>query len=83
MGSILLPFPLDALGMTGCAFYASAEVILPVPNTGGAGSVTFAVPNDVALVGGSFFNQGFVLDPPANAAGITSSNSGEGRIGAK
>ena len=82
-GPIPLPFPLDPLGMTGCTLFASLDLLLPVQNTGGAGSVTFAVPNSVTLVGGSLFSQAFVVDPPANAAGITASNAGEARIGAR
>jgi hypothetical protein len=82
-GPVPLPLPLDALGMTGCTLYVSGNVILSVVIVAGAGSVTIGVPNDQSLLGASFFNEGFVLDPPANAAGITTSNAGEARIGAR
>jgi hypothetical protein len=76
-GSVPLPFPLGGLGMTGCTLYASGEVILPVQI-----SVNLAVPSSSTLLAGSFFNQGVVLDTPANAAGITASNAGQGTVGA-
>ena len=82
-GSIPLPLDLSSMGMPGCTLFVSGPLILPVLNTGGAGSVSFPVPGDPVLLAGSFYNQAFVADPPANAAGIIASNAGEGRIGAK
>ena len=82
-GLVPLPFPLNGLGMTGCTLYVCAEATVPVPNVGGTVSATLSVPNDPVLVANSFFNQGLVLDPPANAAGITATNAGEGTVGAK
>jgi hypothetical protein len=32
------------------------------------------VPSDAALIGCQFFQQGFAIDPAANAAGLTASN---------
>jgi hypothetical protein len=42
-----------------------------------------SVPEDITLLGATFYNQGVVVDRAANAAGVTMSNAGEGRIGAK
>lgn len=80
----LLPFPLNSLGMTGCTLFVSGEFnALPIPSSGNLGTLTLSIPNNSALVGGSFYNQAFVVDLPANGAGITASNAGEARIGAR
>ncbi len=44
------------------------------------GSIPLTIPS---LVGGTFYNQGFVLDPGANQAGITVSNAASGVVGAR
>jgi hypothetical protein len=82
-GAIALPAPLDALGMTGCTLFASAEVLIATASSAGVANVTIPIPNDASLLGASFFSQGLVADPPANAAATTASNAAEGKIGGK
>ena len=82
-GALTRPLRLDLIGMTGCSLLASGEVLFPVTPSGGIATLTLPVPNDPGLLGGLFFNQGFVRDPPANPFGATMSNAGEGRIGGK
>jgi hypothetical protein len=82
-GSLTLPLRLDAIGMTGCWLLASGELQFPVTPSGGMAALTLPVPNDPGLLGGMFFNQGLVGDPPANPLGATTSNGGEGKIGGK
>ncbi|MBK8974736.1 MAG: hypothetical protein IPM29_02310 [Planctomycetes bacterium] len=80
---VTLPFPLDALGMTGCTLFVSGNMNLRVPTAGNTGTLTLPIPNNPLLVGAPFYNQAFVLDPVVNPAGITVSNAGEARIGAR
>lgn len=42
---------------------------------------TWSLPNNPTFFATSFFDQAFVLDVAANAAGLTVSNGGAGRIG--
>jgi hypothetical protein len=82
-GPILLPFALDHVGMTGCTLLASPQLLFVPRYSGGAASLTLPVPNDPSLLGGAFFNQALVVDPPANRFGATVSNACEGKIGSK
>ncbi|MCA8968139.1 MAG: S8/S53 family peptidase [Planctomycetes bacterium] len=67
----------------GCSLYANIDAILGavVTDAGGVGSVMISVPNFGGLLGAKFYNQYMVLDPSANALGLTLSNGGVGRIG--
>lgn len=51
---------------------AFAELLLA--DALGIGQRTVAIPNVPATAGASVYAQYFVLDPPANALGITASN---------
>jgi hypothetical protein len=71
------PFPLllTSFGAPGCRQYfpvAFAELLLA--DSLGIGTRTVAIPNVPATAGASVYAQYFVLDPPANALGITASN---------
>jgi hypothetical protein len=71
------PFPVDLtpLGAPGCRQYlapAFADVVLA--NGLGIGQNTIAVPGAPATIGAILYTQYFVLDPPANALGLTASN---------
>ena len=82
-GSVSLPFPLDSLGMTGCTLFVSGELVFALPSSAGVAHLTLPIPGTSSLVGIPFVDQALVLDPPANTAGVTVSNAGDGRIGAK
>jgi hypothetical protein len=82
-GAIPLPLKLDGLGMTGCWLNASVEVLFVMSNNAGTATITLPLPNDLNLVGARFYNQGLVLDPPANSAGLTTSNGAAATIGKK
>ena len=77
-----LPFGLGLLSAPGCSILASGEIIAPVAvGPTGDASVTIDLPNDPALVGAVFYNQFFVVDPPANGLGLAWTNGGAGTIG--
>lgn len=78
--SLTLPFNLGALAPS-CTVLASGEVVSST-NTSAAGqaSITLAVPNSLALLGLSFYNQYIVLDA-VNPLGLVLSQGGKGTIG--
>jgi hypothetical protein len=80
-GAIPLPLPLGSFGMPGCSLLA--DPLATVFLVGAAQSATWNwnVPNGAGFFGLQFYNQAFVLDGPANAAGLTASNGGAGWIG--
>jgi hypothetical protein len=82
-GPIVLPLGLAGAGMPGCVLHVSGELLLPWPVSGATGTLVVPIPNERALVGAGFHAQAFVYDPQVNVAGVTASNAGEGRIGAR
>jgi hypothetical protein len=77
-GPTPLPLSLGFLGAPGCTALASGEALYVLTNVLGSAVWQFAVPN---APGASFYNQAFVLDPTANALGLTTSNGGQATIG--
>jgi hypothetical protein len=69
--------------MTGCALRVDGTALLAVAVSGGRGAVPLRIPNDASLLGGRFYDQALVVDPPANAAGATMSHALEARIGGR
>jgi hypothetical protein len=69
--------------MPGCWLQVDLVLFFPVFS----GSSTLAVPLDIpqspGLIGTTFYNQAFMLDPLANSTGVSTSNAGEGRIGSR
>jgi hypothetical protein len=81
---IPLPFQLNGVGAPGCFLRVSGEFIFAVStNAFGRGSMSFTVPGDVSLLGGSFFDQYAVSDPAANPLGFSWSRGGAGVMGNK
>ncbi len=82
-GGIPLPFDLSGLGAPGCKVLADPFLgqVLTISQGMAQGSVP--LPANPAILGLSIFNQGFVVDPKANNLGLTTTNGGEGKIGAK
>ena len=76
-----LPYGLGALGMTGCTLHVSPDVMFFAPATAGRATLAWALTNNTNLIGVTFFNQGFVLDPGINPVGATVSNAGAGIVG--
>lgn len=76
-----LPLSLAGLGMPGCDLLASAEFTLTVPASAGAASLALSLCACPELAGLAFYQQGFVLDASANAAGVVVSNAGAGVLG--
>jgi hypothetical protein len=75
--------PLDGLGMTGCTLYVAPDVTRLLFAVGSLATLTMAIPNDPNLAGLAFYDQAFVFDPSANAAGATATNAAEGRVGSR
>lgn len=80
---LTLPFSLTPLGMIDCSLYVSLDIQFAViiPSQFGAQVWGVQVPNDPHLVGATFFNQAFYIDPKANPAGFIATNPGFGVIG--
>jgi hypothetical protein len=66
-----LPFPLDAIGMTGCALQTSIELAL-LSGVSGAGEAQWGLglPADPQLLGMRIYAQILASDPGVNAAGL-------------
>jgi hypothetical protein len=82
-GPFALPLPLAAYGMPGCSLWVAPDVVYPVAVSGTAGQWDLPIPSVTSLVGVTFFNQGIVLDRPANQAGAVLSNAAGGVVSAK
>ena len=65
--------PLDSIGMTGCAGYASLDLLVSVVPAGGAATLTWS-PVTAAL-GDRLYAQAVCLDPGINPAWLTASNA--------
>jgi hypothetical protein len=80
-GGLPLPLPLAAIGMPGCDLLVEALQLDVVPAVGSAASWSWSLPAGSALLGVRFYQQGFVLDPAANAFGFVASNAAVATIG--
>lgn len=81
---IPLPLDMNPFGLFGCTLYISAEFAANTTTAvGGVADVTFTLPNLGNLLGVTFYNQGFVLDPGVNpfAGGAVLSNAASAVIG--
>jgi hypothetical protein len=82
MGPIPLPFDLGVLGAPGCRWLGSAEIVQGTAvDPAGRATIEFVVPGDPLLLGLEFFQQWAVIDPGANALGLSFSQGGHGVIG--
>ncbi len=81
---LVLPADLGALlGMRSCTLYTGLDLVLPLVRSQGVPTLAVAVPNAAGLVGAQLHNQAFTADPAANPAGVTASDGGTARIGAR
>ncbi len=78
-----LPFPLSGFGFSGCSLLVDPNLAVSVMTASGAASLSIPVPNLAALLGGSIYSQGMVVDPGANPGGAVVSNGVEGVFGGK
>jgi hypothetical protein len=76
-----LPYPLDSVGMPGCASLTSADASFLVAVTSGTATTAMSIPNDVAFVALQLYHQVFAIDTAANVAGATASNAVAGVVG--
>jgi len=81
-GGVTLPLDLSFLGMNGCELLASWDLQVGfVAPAGGGWDLPLALPSNAALEGLRFFSQAWVLDRPANALGVGTSNGLLGVLG--
>lgn len=73
-GTFTLPLDLTPFGLTGCNLLTSQAVSEVILSSGGIATWGLSIPNNPAFTGTVLFNQAFVYDPPANPAGLTTTN---------
>lgn len=81
VGGVPLPISLAPIGMPGCAARVSPDHVVLVGGSNGSATLPIPIPHSVGLRGLRFFNQAFVIDPPANALGAVASDAAAARIG--
>ena len=74
---------LGPFGMPGCSLTVVPDADVLGFGSGGAVDFALAIPNQAALLGRPFFQQGAVLDPAANAFGVTMSDARQGIVGSR
>lgn len=74
-GAYQLPLDLTPYGMPGCHARVATDLIVPVTGQNQAATLVMPVPQNHALLGITLYQQGFALDPTANAAGLTAGNA--------
>ncbi len=82
-GPVMLPAPLGTIGMPGCLLLLAPVVTVPLSVLGSTRRWSLRLPGDPRLVGLSYYEQVFALDPGANPAGAVVSNGGAGVVGAR
>jgi hypothetical protein len=69
--------------MTGCSALVSGNLTFPALGLGGVATSSIFIPNSSIYLGATFYQQAFLVDPPANPFGATLSNAGEAHIRAR
>ena len=81
-GGFALPFSTYRFGAPGCTVYNDAVVALGARvNDNGFAKIVIPVPNDLNLVGFTFYSQWLMLAPGANTLGVLLSDGMEIQIG--
>ncbi|MFY9342676.1 MAG: hypothetical protein WAT39_09315 [Planctomycetota bacterium] len=80
-GAVPLPLDLTAAGMPGCWLRTSLDAVLVGYDPDRVVTFQMPIPQSLSLLGMAFWQQGFVLSPAANAAGIAATDSMVARIG--
>ncbi len=65
---------LGVIGADGCTLLTSVEASMPFGITGSIATVNLDIPADPALIGDTYYTQVAVIEPGANALGVTTSN---------
>ena len=78
---IPLPFDASSLGLPGCSLRLAPAIVVPLSNQGGFADWNLPIPASPVLDGSTFFVQGIVVAPGANAGGALLSDSGRGLLG--
>ncbi|MGE3881291.1 MAG: hypothetical protein AB7I19_19685 [Planctomycetota bacterium] len=81
LGFLNQPIDLGPLGAPGCVVATDIASLTTIPHAAGSGTWSLSIPNQAALLSLAFLQQCLVLDPPANALGLTLSNCGRGVFG--
>ena len=76
-----LPLNLGFMGMGNCQMLVSWDIAFPIWSGIGGAAWKVKVPNNPGLLGATFYNQAWVMDPKANAFGAAVSNGGKGILG--
>jgi len=67
-----------------CTLYTTLDILVPLAHSGSSLGWSLAIPNDPAIVGAEFWNQGLVLDAQApNPLGVTLSNAARAILGSR
>jgi len=82
-GGITLPLDLGPYGMPTCFLRVADDASRLAYGAGNTATWQLGVPNSVSLLGLSFYVQAAVLDPGANTAGLTASDSVSGIVGGR
>lgn len=80
-GGTPLPASLAGVGMPSCDLLVELLLLEVVSATGTTVAWSLPLPPGAALLGLRFFQQGFVVDPAANALGLAASNGASATIG--
>jgi hypothetical protein len=80
-GATALPLDLSAYGMPGCHLRVAPDVSLLVATAASSAAVQIPIPQWSGLLGVPFWQQGFVLAPGVNLAGLLATDSVRGTIG--
>ncbi|MCA8969658.1 MAG: VCBS repeat-containing protein [Planctomycetes bacterium] len=85
LGAVRNELPLDGIGMPGCVHLVHNIVAFgrATDRNGAAGFGPLTIPNDTRYIGGDVLWQWVLVDPAANAFGLTMSDAAAMRIGAK
>jgi hypothetical protein len=74
-GAFALPLSLSQFGMPGCLARVSFDETRFLAGSNHVATTTMPVPLSNALLGLSFYQQGYSIDPAANAAGLVAGNA--------
>ncbi len=72
---------LTAIGMPGCVIGVNPIEVVPLLPSAGTAPWSLAIPNVAPLAGTTVWHQALALDPAANAAGLITSDVGQGVVG--
>ncbi|HEX5052636.1 MAG TPA: right-handed parallel beta-helix repeat-containing protein [Planctomycetota bacterium] len=76
-----LPIDLTILGAPGCMARVSLDVATGLSGVGGTVDLVFLTPNQMSLLGFTFYTQALAFDPPINAFGASFSDAAIAIVG--